>query len=394
MEYKILSDNMERLEKKLKRIENKCHKYGNEFSFTKKDEVFEEITLDDGTKVTAKFFIIEASGKAILNDYQFIGKIEHTKNGNIIRNCSNSEIPKKFLTCQPYCEHCNSKRNRKDTFIVKNLITNEFKQVGKNCLADFTHGLSAERISEYISWFNELIKGEEPDTNSIIPYISMKEILCYSIETIKHFGYIKATHENKMETTKQRVIDFYTCYERGGGLPSTKETMKKVNFEALTEENEKLANDILTWINEKKDNYNEYIHNLKMICSMEYIEYKHVGILASIVPCYMKEMDLIKKREKERKESKENNSIHVGTIGKRYTIDNVENLTCVTSWQTDFGITRIYKIIDSIGNVFIWKSSKGIEDKAIKSIIGTVKEYKEYNGIKQTELTRCRVSYC
>ena len=46
------------------------------------------------------------------------------------------------------------------------------------------------------------------------------------------------------------------------------------------------------------------------------------------------------------------------------------------------------------GNVLVWKTSKSLnineEEKFI--ITGTVKEFNAYDGIKQTILTRCKIS--
>ena len=53
----------------------------------------------------------------------------------------------------------------------------------------------------------------------------------------------------------------------------------------------------------------------------------------------------------------------------------------------------MYKFIDIEGNVFIWITSCYIDmDKRIK-LRGTIKEHSEYNNVKQTVLTRCKVEY-
>ena len=71
----------------------------------------------------------------------------------------------------------------------------------------------------------------------------------------------------------------------------------------------------------------------------------------------------------------------------------IQSVKCVTSWETDFGITRIYKLIGADGNVYTWKTGKYLDDTTNEmSITGTVKAHTEFRGIKQTELTRCRVA--
>ncbi len=88
----------------------------------------------------------------------------------------------------------------------------------------------------------------------------------------------------------------------------------------------------------------------------------------------------------------EQSSEYVGEISDRITV-KVQSVKCVTSWETDFGVTHIYKIIGADGNVYTWKTGKYIDDTVDEmSITGTVKAHTEFRGIKQTELTRCRVA--
>ena len=66
----------------------------------------------------------------------------------------------------------------------------------------------------------------------------------------------------------------------------------------------------------------------------------------------------------------------------------------MTSWETDFGITRLYKMVGEDGNVYTWKTGKlfdDVEDSVI-TVVGTVKAHTEFRGVKQTELTRCRIA--
>ena len=163
MMYEIFEGNMDRLEAKLTRIANKCKKYGCEFTYNKVGEVYRELVDDNKQKYTARFIQVEAEGTAIINDWQFIASVEHTEKGNIINRVCDIEVPERYYTGSPVCEHCNSNRYRKYTYIVRNVSTGEFKQVGKSCLNDFTHGLSAEAAARYISLYDCLIAGEVPE---------------------------------------------------------------------------------------------------------------------------------------------------------------------------------------------------------------------------------------
>lgn len=126
MKYAIYEGNIDRLEKKLKRISNKCKAYGCDFHYEQTGEEFRELKDEKGNKYTARFVLVEAEGTAIINDWEFIAELEHTENGNIITGVAGVEVPERYYTSKPMCEHCNSKRYRKNTYIVRNKTTGEF----------------------------------------------------------------------------------------------------------------------------------------------------------------------------------------------------------------------------------------------------------------------------
>lgn len=391
MKYRIFEGNMERLEKKLQRISNKCKKYNNNFSYEKVGEEFEEYTDENGGKHTKRFILVEVEGTAIINNWQYVASVEHTEKGNILKKnpCINEEIPERYYNSKCYCEHCNSNRYRKNTFIVQNTITKEFKQVGKSCLNDFTGGLSAEYVASYISLFDDLIEFEKIEGGyHATEYINKIEAMQYIAETIRHFGYIKTDDERPTKTRSLQYWKvnhgFYTgLFSKIG--EELKEEMLKVSFNHESDYSKELVKNVLKWINEQDEN-NNYFHNLKVITSLDYITFDKFGLLASVFPSYNKY--LVRKEEKEKKEAQEKVSVHVGDIGKRINV-KVESFNIVTSWDTMYGTTYIYKIVDTNGNIYTWKTSGGIADET-KEIIGTVKAHNEFKGIKQTELTRCR----
>ena len=94
-----------------------------------------------------------------------------------------------------------------------------------------------------------------------------------------------------------------------------------------------------------------------------------------------------------------------GSIGDK--VNAAVTLTKSFEYETDYGITFLYFMKDDAGNVYKWSTGKGlgwyedenesdtyhqVEDGERFTIKGTVKDHTIYNGIKQTALTRCRVS--
>jgi hypothetical protein len=393
--FAIYEGNMERLEKKITRIRNKCRQYCCDFHYAEVGEEFRQIKDEQGQEYTARFVLVEAEGKAIVNGWKFIAVVEHSEKGNIINKTCDIEVPERYYTCDPVCEHCNSKRYRKDTFLVMNEGTGEFKQVGKSCLKDFTSGMSAEGVAQYTALFEELIAGETPCGGRGETYHPVKEFLMYVAETIKHFGYVRTQYGGR--STRDRAFDYYMIEHGGRFFPKEKECLKEemqsVSFNANTDENAIHVSEALAWLDAQNED-NNYMHNLKTACSLEYTTYRNLGLLTSLFPTYNRELKYqAEKTEQERqnalKKASEQNSMYIGSVGDRIEID-VQSIECVTSWETQYGTTKIYKIVDTNGNVYTWKTSNYIGE--VSKIKGTVKNHNEYRGVKQTEITRCKVA--
>lgn len=396
MEYAVFEGNMDRLEKKLIRIRNKCRVYGCTFHYRVTGETFKELVDEHGIKYMARFILVEAEGTARANGWEFAASVEHTENGNIFSGVQGIQIPERYYRAKPVCEHCNTDRYRKYTYIVRNMQTGEFKQVGKACLKDFTRGLSAEEVAQYLSLFDMLTEGETPYPGVHMEhYILKEEYLAYVAETVRHFGYVNvnAAREKGNQTTASRAFDYYNADRGHAGsreyLEQLRREMEHVGFDRERPETMQQVADALAWIAAEPEG-NNYIHNLKTVCSLEYVPVKNIALLASLIAAYGRGRK--RKAGQDEEHGKGIVSRHIGDIGGKTTI-RVRAVRCMTSYETQYGTRRIYEITDTGGNIFVWKTGCLIEGKPDGMLItGTVKGHNEFGGVKQTELIRCRVT--
>lgn len=384
-QFSIYEGNIERLEQKITRIQNKCRKFGCEFHYARVGEEFKEYVDDDNNKYLKKFIIVEAEGTAKINGWEFVGTIEHQPEQNIIRNIKEIEIPERYRHTECVCEHCNIKRSRKDTYLVHNLETNEFKQVGSSCLCDFTGGLDAELVASYVALFDELIEGEAPGAAHGEIYYKLQEVVATAIVAINQCGYVKSDPMAGDNQTKVRVYN----YMMG------KSVERPANFSELYDAAQPEAETIINYYKDLEigDN-NDYLQNLKAYAINGVATTRDFGYVVSMVPSYRRDIEraeLNRKREEARK-AQADVSEYYGEVGQRVEL-SFNKAELVTSYSTAYGISCIYKFIDAEGRVFIWSTGNGIHtDLAIK-LKGTIKAHNEYRGIKQTELTRCKVTY-
>ena len=403
--FAIYEENLPKFEKALNRIKNKCEKYDCPFVYNEIGEEFrtETITTDeDGTilaspiEITRRFVIVEVEAKPVIDNWELIASLEHTKEGNIIHSVRNDiDIPERYYNVAPYCEHCNTNRRRKNSFIIRNTETNEFKQVGKTCLNDFTGNINAEWLASFYAMFNKLAEFEAPQGgyNNNTRYFPTVDLLAYTVAVTNIYGYCKSGTDN---ATGETVKDFYIISECGG-YPSVEDNarikakMHSVNFK-VAEEDTATAKKIIAYVDSIADT-NNYIHNIKTLCASDMVAYRNVNLLVSAITCYNRELERKVKEEARKKEASISN--HIGNIKDKLTI-NIASWRCLTSWCNCYDgyhetTTFLYQFVDNAGNIFVWKTQKYFdEDAELQTITGTVKAHNVFRDAKQTELTRCK----
>ena len=211
----------------------------------------------------------------------------------------------------------------------------------------------------------------------------MKDVVLYAAEAIRLYGFQKS--DSFGDTTKSTVMQ--QMHQFG-------EWQKRIDegFDPNHKGNNELMESALAWIAEQSEDYG-YISNLKAVCHKDYCERRDYGILVSLIPAYNRAMN--KAIEVQKKAEADKNSTHVGSIGERLTLMNAK-LMLLTSWDSQFGYTYLYKLTDEQGNIFTWKTGKWLSNTEelpeTVTLKGTVKAHSEFRGVKQTELTRCSVS--
>lgn len=384
--YEIPEYNMEDLEKKVSHISKKCQKYGGEPVSYKKGKPYYKRVEHDGNAFTIKVFPVEVEGSAKVDNWEFIGTLEHHSNGNIIKRYNaDIEIPERFRFSENMCEHCHTNRYRTSLYIIRNTISGEFKQIGKSCLKLFTGGLSAEYVAammEFMDWLEDDGSGYEGLSLYNRNYCEIEEILCVAQAVIAKYGYTKADQEPSTKSIVSTIVRF----DIGRAEREFKMEMPEESS-IYTESALQTVKGMIDYYLSLDDD-SEFIHNIKVLLSEGYCNVKNFGLLVYLPFGYQK---AIEKEDREHKWS-EGNALYsyFGEVGKRYKDINV-TLSVLTGYDTKYGYTYIYKMEDSENHLFTWKTGNGFEPGAYV-VTMSIKDHKEYRGQKQTEVTRCKLS--
>lgn len=395
MMYAIYEDFYPDVEKKLNRVAKKCVKNGNDFTFEVKGEEIRE-KYNEETKRTEyhKFILIEVDGTAKIDNWECVAVLENHDVGNIIRRINTEiSIPERFKHTDNICEHCNTKRQRNNLYVIHNTETDEWKQVGGNCLKLYTNGLNMEYVAAYMDGITEL---EEFD--GIIghgkAYYHVNEILAYAVEVIAKTGYFNA---QSMLPTKYLVSELmHNTFDKAIENINKEFTDARLNVRVCHSDFNKnntcdIVEKVISYYKNVDDD-SEFIHNVKVMLNEEYVLAKNFGFLCYLPEGYARHIK--KKEEKEAEKAKKAETNYFGEVGKRYKDKVIQDVTLVTSWETQWGYTSLYNITLEDGSVLTWKTSNGLylnQGEKYDKISFTVKEHKEYKGEKQTEVTRCKV---
>lgn len=340
--------------------------------------------------------------------------IDFVEGGSILREVPGETIPESFRRADRSCQHCNSKRIRRNVFICRNVETGEFKQVGRQCVADFLGHPDAEQFAQMAENIRSIQdacgEAESFGYGSGERAIYVPAYLEYVACAIRLHGWKSATaaRDGNGEATCGQALDF--MYPPKG--------CDRSKIPTPNADDVKLAADSLKWLRETlpaKLNRSNFEHNLLTLAANDDVDRKHIGFVAAIVRCYVKSIeDGIAREQKARERAAENGgtSNYIGTIGARQTF-NVRVLALVGREGT-YGLTTIVIMADEAGNKLTWFASgePGIttsEEIAIDggSIIenrfhamerghwyrikATVKKHDLYEGQKVTYITRAKV---
>lgn len=436
MTFTVYASRAEEVKKRLDRLAKKAAGYDMPFTYAMGEEHPQKIrvtavgptcreqeTITTYT-VAAVDFEIDCEQLIKANGWTVHAKIEHGENGNIVSCFGGWKAGTEWYTAPARCDHCGTNRFRSVTFICEN-EAGELKQVGRTCLKDYT-GISpatAAMWAEITDICNEGFDCTEDEFvgRGLTRMYETELLLAHACDAIKEFGYRKTDatdstrdqvigrlHENAkpsaegMEKAEKIVGWLLGVSEKAARDDAELDKLYSVAFghdEDFTEEWVEDEDARKAWLDRKRelalawDAVSDMERNCFPLVKSGYALPKHVGRLAYMPVDYDKYMERKAKAEQREAERAAASAAsgYVGEVGKRLTII-AASARLVTSWETCYGVTFLYRFADADGNVFIWRASRPIEVNDGMKIKGTVKEHSDYNGIKQTVMTRCCVA--
>jgi hypothetical protein len=328
----------------------------------------------------------------VLAGWRFAAVVDHLSNGCITRYpFTGTEIDlTPYRGVEATCDHCSTARKRHETFIVVHEDATE-KRVGRNCLADFLGHSDPSKVIGHLNLYAKafaLIEGaEEAGFDTGVTYLSLGEFLGYVACQMREHGWCsrgKAYDEGHHGATADIAAHAYW-----------------ITSPVLTPTGADVARGAkaLEWARALTDaeiGDNDYLYNLKAVCTDDYIRPKRGGLAASVIVAAERAFE--KAAQKAADATKSN--LHIGAVKERLTLA----LTLVFTREIAgyYGVSTLHKFEDALGNLFVWFASnpeivpEGTDKRALNigetlTLSGTVKGHDDYKGRNQTKLTRVTV---
>ncbi len=381
--YTIPEEKREEIGKIVARLSRKAEKYGKAFSVTygnpyatKRDYIDKESGRVLESELVEVFDITIEAEQIIKDGYRVIARLEHLDNGNIVTNFTEIRNPA-WNQCPPCCEHCMTAHYRRFTYIVEG--KNCIKQVGSSCLMDYC-GISPnwiiarEQIDDVLCQ-NDLDCSNYPFGSPVSHVYDVTEMLALSVQITEKQGYIKSEYRG---SNKDKLTELCENFPDEKYMEKAREIVE--GLKAMDEETA----------------FFHLMNNVKQLAENGYCKPDHFGYIAYAPTAYRRYTEKLaaEKARQAEKEKQRASSDYIGNVGERVDIE-IGKAEFITSWQTAYGYTHLYKFEDVNGNILVWFASSFLTDDELKNcgkIKATIKEHSERDGVKQTIITRVKVA--
>ena len=405
--YKIekLKSEVEKLNKRARRLHVPEWKI-----ISKGDPVVRKYQRENGQEGTKVYIPIKLEGELIaLAGWKFLARVDHftdEESGKALNVVAKRpDLEEDFSAYGEVsaleCDHCHIKRNRNTTYVLQHETTGERKRIGSTCLKDFLGSdyHNPEKFLNYFLPFCAALSGGDYDDDEgeggrgSRGYEGLPFYLSWVVYTIEHSGWTsgKAAYESggALISTAQRALQ--TMNEYLG--PDHGASDKQGPIIPPTRANRMLALRSIVWARrlEPKNDYETNVHNIARI---NLVPPKSYGLAASIVICYMKSRE--RKNEVRAQNRGLDKTATSGTLGKR-EIFNVRLIADPKYIEGNYGVTCLLRYLDLDNHaMLVWFGNGNLCNEELTrgwegQLKATVKRYEEYQGTKQTLISRAKV---
>ena len=361
-----------------------------------------------GLTFERKYNLVEVTGETPrINGWEVAARIEFTEAGNLVHVAPGIEgVRAEWRTVGNVCQHCDTKRRRNDLIVIKHESGVE-KIVGRNCLADYIRTANAEGMLAYavmLSEFGLIVTGAESefwggDGGRGEMTDTLDTVLKFTSVCIRKMGWVsgsvaRADFTGMLQSTADAVRRLLFVPSNAAAYAAWEAWVKSNELYAseFDAEEMELAKAWLATLDDTNTRDSEYLHNLRVIRDLGYVEWSKMGYAASIVVAARKDRDEQIKRAEFAKSNADKG--FVGTVGERMR-NVVVTVKRVNSIDGNYGVKTIITFSAGDNELTWFASGDKCEEFRVGStftVDATVKEHKDHERFgKSTIVNRVTV---
>jgi hypothetical protein len=335
-----------------------------------------------------------------LGHWRVVGKLEAIDGGNLTFSVSRDAADVGALVERAEhpieCEHCKTKRSRNDGYLLRDAESGAYKQVGSNCLEDFTGINPATAL--FLARMYEVVKLADDDLGDYAASggwnaLSTHAYLADVSMLIEHDRFVSASMARDIQGLRA-TYDLATEIGRSGR--NIDRVLHNLGVQPGTYWSERerhlaKAKAVCDWVAAKPEE-SDFDRNVKLLLRGEaiLIDRKRLAFAAAAVSRYNR--SLLAEIE-QRKPSE-----HIGAPGQKMAAAlTVERVIQLANPFND-GPLDLVLLRDAEGNKLKWKTAscpREIYDGGVgRQMEATfkVKEHGDYKGTHQTSVTHLKVT--
>ena len=401
--FSVPKRNLPWLREQIRKLNLRAKKLGlDELKYSEGEDgaPMEETDPIGGFLVSVPTVVITLDGEAPdVNGWRLSARMHVTDQGNLVTRVPGQDLPdwaKSFIGCQ----HCNQNRRRKDLFAI-NHYTDGTKVVGRTCLQDFFNGSNPQGIIDYAKMVADVLKASESaskesfykDDTKYLGFDLFRALMWVHAE-VSVFGFVPSSRERRQpgevptrDFVQALIVGATEGKKRQDDL--RKEALKR-NIDILSTKVVVRVNDLIRWAKDMDASGNDYLHNLQVIARNGFVDWRGMGYVASMFKAHENAAKRAVASAQVAKAKAASN--HVGQMDERISFSG--QVVFVKDMDGRFGPTTLIKFVTDEGNAVSWWASSALNFQRGDTVAvkGTVKKHDEYNGEKQTTITRAKVA--
>lgn len=333
-----------------------------------------------GLPVTVHGFDVTITGEPPrYQGWRFVAAVDAVEGGTILRYPpgSTTHVANDQIRAGG-CDHCHTTRDRRSTILVAHDDTGQVLQVGRSCLKDF---LGHNTLPVFLTT-DEVANTLGGNLAGIAAAWDVHSVLTYAVAAVEAFGWTPASAS---EYGRVPTRDLVRLALTGGRGSEQLRDQLAPHLDEATARAPQIRTDLLAGLTGESG----YEANLATVLRGEAVEARHLGLAVSAIT--HQQLIASRAREASRRETAETVD-YAGTVGEKVTLTGtVRTATRVDGFRYR-SPDQVLLVVDcgtavaKMTTAAAWAYPLKVGDSL--TVIGTVKAHTEWNGIKQTVLTR------